>query len=457
MSKITLTSTQERTLAWALRKEAEEGGGIIALKPGCGKTCVAVNLTCQGNRKKSKKDLYVVPPTLATQWQSEVGKFSALSSVCYTKVDETKLQVFLAEDEIDVIIISYYTLLHSCALTSLLFTTEWCRIIADEAHCLRNPDTKISQCMQRLKAQYRWALTGTVMINSIMDMFGVCLFLKTPDICSRHPIHPGRQHQDKGRARFEVALRRGLANRIMMQCTEEDILALQLPLLQEHKIDITMTPEEASEYNGIQRDHQKQALKSHKSVTTMLKLITDLRICAAKTQSKVARVVTLVQSILEASDEHKILVFCSFHEVIQTYKRALRSSGVDVLIYTGDVPQKERDARVERFKKSQRKYRVMILGFKCGNAGINLQCAQYVLLDAPNWHAALNEQAIARAYRKGQSQPVHVYRLHTKRTIEDRVAHLARTKEKAIQSALARREVVKQQLSKADMEAMLQL
>lgn len=441
---VTLTATQARTVEWARRNETLHSGGIIAHKPGCGKTFIAISLTA--HNAGTQPDLYVVPPTLTLQWQAEVCAFNtSLSSEVYVKNDEERLSaILLNDDPPNILIISYYTLLHADVESSLLFTFKWHRIIADEAHQIRNPDTAISRAMQTLQAQYRWAMSGTTMMNSVSDLYGLCKFIRAANCSTKQ--------------RFDVAIRRGLVGRIMMQSSKADIAALALPPLHDKTLFITMTPEEKATYNAIRRQGQQQVLKDAKSTTSMLKTITDLRIAASTVNSKVRKVAELVSTILAADNANKVLIFCNFRQVIELYCQALKSIGIRSLQYTGDVAQKERDMRIVRFKTSQSTYRVLVLGFKCGNAGINLQCAQHVILDAPNWYESINDQAIARAHRKGQTKSVHVYRLHTRHTIEDRIAHLSRLKQKQITQALKAHDVTPiSKLNKEDMQTILQL
>ncbi|RYF40725.1 MAG: hypothetical protein EOO38_21540, partial [Cytophagaceae bacterium] len=147
-----LTSTQQRTVAWAQENEKTHDGGIIAHKPGCGKTLIAITLSQRDNGAYGRKELYVVPPTLAVQWQAEIAKFSDLNAVLYVKQNEVYLDELVLDPHVQVIIVSYYTLLHARS-TSMLYNTKWHRIIADEAHQIRNPDTAISKCMQQLEDQ----------------------------------------------------------------------------------------------------------------------------------------------------------------------------------------------------------------------------------------------------------------------------------------------------------------
>lgn len=445
----TLSDTQLRTVEWAQQNEAEFGGGVIGHKPGCGKTFIAVTITERGLLSKRAhechtKDLYIVPPTLAQQWQAEIAKFSTMGAEVYIKNNEKRLGDLVADKSVHIIIVSYYTLLH-CSEDSLLFETSWHRLIADEAHQIRNPDAIISRAVQRLNGKYRWAMSGTAMMNSVLDLFGLCKFLRVKGC--------------ETKAQFDIALRRGLIKKIMIQSTEADLIALNLPPLHDKTIYIHMTSDESKTYRRIQSEGRRQTLRDRRPAS-MLKIITTMRIAASCTPTKILKLSEMVQQILDSDKSTKILIFCSFHDVLFAYEQALQRVGVQTITYTGDIPQAERDMRLVRFKQSKKTYRVLLLGFKCGNAGINLQCAQHVILDAPNWHQSINEQAIARAYRRGQIKPVHVYRLHTKNTIDDRVAHLAKIKQQTIQRALGTSSLQQHQsggVTRQDMENLLQV
>lgn len=439
---VTLSDTQVRTVEWALENEKRIGCGAIGHKPGLGKTAIALALTCSDStqRDSNQKDLYVLPPSLLSQWKFETEKLTTLTCAIYGKNSDEQLQSIL-DTTVDIVLVSYYTLLYA-EDTSLIFTTQWNRIIADEAHQIRNPETKVNKKMQLLQSAYRWVLSGTFLINSPQDMYGICKFLK----CDGH----------SSKVAFERALRSGrLVKNILIQSNTQDLQSLQL----KEKIVITetvvMTPDEEKIYRNIKLNARKQAMiqaaKKKSSGPQMLELINHLRVAACdvslvpntslpesqKCGSKIKHLLKLVLDIRRQNPREKIIIFSNFLNVIEKYRYWLTTLKQKVLVYTGEVSRSERDAIVDAFvNDAQNRYPIMILGFKAGNAGINLQCATRVIFSEPFWNAAIEEQAEARAYRKGQSNPVYIYRLLTKNSIDERILKLANKKAKAIKRTL---------------------
>jgi SNF2 family DNA or RNA helicase len=99
-----------------------------------------------------------------------------------------------------------------------------------------------------------------------------------------------------------------------------------------------------------------------------------------------------------------------------------------VLTLDGSLPAKERTKRVAAFQAGEADAFVMSL--HAGGTGVTLTAADYVFHVDPWWNPAVEEQATGRAHRIGQRRPVHVYRLVTAGTIEEKILALHRRKQR---------------------------
>ena len=461
---IKLSDAQRRTRAWALANEETFHGGVIAAQVGVGKTLMALSLTAHDAKARpTERDLYIVPPTLQDQWLQEADKLTHLTTKLYPKYtdDYTFAQLYASAD-LHMIVLSYQTLLRAPP-ESLIFKIKWKRIIADEAHCLGNAKSQTTQRVCLLQGHNRWAVSGTPLTNTPKDLFGVSLFL-------RYVTSLGQ---------FNRAISSGkLIQDLVTQSTKEDIVKLNLKELVSKEIMVEMNVKEKELY-----DHLRRSIK--RSITTrksdgakrmqvgVFELLNRLRTAASnihlttdprgwqvegviggpsvhlskieKKGSKTTMVINLIGAIRQRFHDAKILLFSNFLDIIADYEAHLTEAfptDGPPLVYTGKVSREHRTAMVEYFKSSSASdCRVLILGFKCGNAGINLQCATHVILNEPFWNQSLEQQAIARAYRKGQTEKVYAYRMLTRGTIDERIRKVAERKQERINAVLSGRAV----------------
>jgi len=162
-------------------------GGILADDMGLGKTVMLLSLIVQGRQnrqasaRKTESTLIVVKMSLLPQWEEEIKSKTSLTVATYYGNVSTKL--FL---DTDVVLTTYGALQGDFKRTpSLLFERQWHRIILDEAHCIRNQSTLMSKVCCSLNARHRWCVTGTVIQNSLDDVYGMIKFLRHEPWCSR--------------------------------------------------------------------------------------------------------------------------------------------------------------------------------------------------------------------------------------------------------------------------------
>lgn len=457
---IQLSEAQVRTRAWALANEDRFRGGVIAAQVGVGKTLMALSLTAHDALSRpTNRDLYIVPPTLQDQWIKEAGKLTHLRTMLYPKyIDDFTFAQMYAAPELHMIVLSYQTLLRAPE-TSILFKIKWKRIIADEAHCLGNAKSQTTKKVCLLQSDFRWAVSGTPLTNTPKDLFGVSLFLRyvTNIVQFNRGISSGKLIQD-----------------LVTQSTQEDLKNLDLKELVSKEFYVDMTMKEKELYDHLRKSIKRsiiirksdgakrmqvgvfELLNRLRTAASNIHLTTDPRNWEAegvtggptvhlstmkKQGSKTAMVIGLIGAIRQRFPDAKILLFSNFLNIIADYDTHLRAAfpkDGPPLVYTGQIPRQHRTAMVEYFKTSSAmECRVLMLGFKCGNAGINLQCATHVILNEPFWNQSLEQQAIARAYRKGQTEKVYAYRMLTRTTIDERIRKVAERKQERIKAVLS--------------------
>jgi SNF2 family DNA or RNA helicase len=134
----------------------------------------------------------------------------------------------------------------------------------------------------------------------------------------------------------------------------------------------------------------------------------------------------LVDTIASLTESgHKALVFCNFLAGVEMISQDLAERGIGNITMTGATGN--RQSLVQTFQTDD-SIKVFIMTLKTGGAGINLTAADYIFIMDPWWNAAAEAQAIDRAHRIGQTNPVFCYRMIAKDTIEERILELQKRK-----------------------------
>jgi SNF2 family DNA or RNA helicase len=125
---------------------------------------------------------------------------------------------------------------------------------------------------------------------------------------------------------------------------------------------------------------------------------------------------------------HKVLIFSSFVQHLALFRAFFEKEKIGFAWLTGENSAIERQRAVDHFSENE-DVRVLLCSLKAGGVGLNLTAADYVFLLDPWWNPAAEKQAIARAHRGGQTQPVIALRFVSRGTIEEKIVELQRRKE----------------------------
>lgn len=151
--------------------------------------------------------------------------------------------------------------------------------------------------------------------------------------------------------------------------------------------------------------------------------------------SKIERTMEILDGIMTAPENEKIIIFSQWTSLLDLLEVPVSEKSWGYRRYDGSMNAKLRADAVDDFKNKPT-VRMMLVSLKAGNAGLNLNCASQVVIMDPFWNPYIEEQAIDRAHRLGQTRPVMVHRVLIKETVEDRIIALQEKKRALISEAL---------------------
>jgi superfamily II DNA or RNA helicase len=428
----TLRPYQEEGFRWMARLAAWGAGACLADDMGLGKTIQGIAMLLY--RAAQGPALVVCPASVLPNWTNEITKFAPSLRLVYlnTGSREDLLQSAIAFD----VVITTYGVLQS--EEKLFSAVKWTTVVLDEAHIIKNFQTKTSKAAMSLQADFKLILTGTPIQNNLGEIWNLFNFINpgllgtlydfnkkfaTPVIYN--PDSTVKKHLKK------------LISPFMLRRTKAGVLD-ELPAKTEIVKMVDLSPDEVAFYEAL-RLKAVENIKKYGNVhgrqhLNALTEIGKLRMAACNPQmidvdinipsSKLSVFLEIVTELI--SNNHRALVFSQFVKHLDLVKKALDHLGISYLYLDGSTPIPHRDTLVKEFQSG--KGDLFLISLKAGGLGLNLTAADYVIHMDPWWNPAIEEQASDRAHRIGQTKPVTIYRLVTKHTIEEKIIALHHNK-----------------------------
>jgi len=313
-------------------------------------------------------------------------------------------------------------------------------VILDEAQAIKNPDSMISKAVKLLNAQNRLTMTGTPVENNTFDLYSQFDFLNpgflgSEDFFRTEYANPIDKYQDKTQA---AELRR-LVYPFMLKRTKEEV-AKDLPEKTETVLYCEMDKRQRKVYDAFKDKYRdliagKMAeVGRDKAAFLILEGLLKLRqICDspallsddADYGNESVKLNEIVREIEENASHHKIVIFSQFLKMLDLIKQKLERDRIPYEYLDGQT--QDRAERVNRFQGDD-ECRVFLMSLKAGGVGLNLTEADYVYIVDPWWNPAVEQQAIDRVHRIGQTKRVFAYRMICKDTVEEKIVQLQNRK-----------------------------
>ena len=434
-----LRDYQEDGVRWMLRMTSWGAGVCLADDMGLGKTVqtIAVMLS----RKSVGAQMVVAPASVVGNWRREVQRFApSLNALMLNELNvNDRASAISALGPGDLLVLTYGLLVSEC---ENLISREWASVCLDEAHTIKNRETKSSAAAMQLKAGCRIILTGTPIQNHLGELWNLMQFIN-PGLLGSYdhfnmsfivPIAAGRQEP---RSQLKRLIAPFLLRRTKQQVVRE------LPDKEEIMVPVTMSSEEMAVYELIRRQAKSELESSSTLSVNALAMITKLReaACSATLADKAlsipsSKLDVLLDKLTQIIQQgNRVLVFSQFTSFLDMAITEMEAAGINDYFYlNGSTPVRDRSKMVEEFQNGHKS--VFLVSLKAGGLGLNLTGANYVIHLDPWWNPAIEQQATDRAYRIGQKQKVTVYHLIAENTIEEKILRLHQTKRSLADSLL---------------------
>ena len=315
-------------------------------------------------------------------------------------------------------------------------------VVLDESQAIKNPASKVTKAACLLNAKNRLCMSGTPLQNNTFDIFAQMNFLNPGMLGSMEFF----------RQEFAIPI-----DKFGEQDQKDHLRKLFIPLFcaaPKNRWPRTFRKKRkpfcfakwkmsnAKIYDAYRNDYRDKILGTietqgiHKSQLTILQGLMKLRqICDSpailneteKYPNHSIKLDELAREITENIGNHKALVFSQFLGMLALIKEKLKELEVKFEYFDGSTSAIDREKAIQNFQNNDN-CRVFLISLKAGGVGLNLTAADYVYIVDPWWNPAVEQQAIDRTHRIGQTKNIFAYRMICKDTIEDKILQLQERK-----------------------------
>ncbi len=424
---------QVKGVKWLSTLKENHLSGILADDMGLGKTLEMIAFLSQYHL--GKPNLIVCPKSLTYNWEDEFRKWNPKSKVVVLSRDKAERHALVAKMKMDeevTYIISYDSLRIDL---DLFENRQFGFLVLDEGQYIANALSQKARAVKSLKADYKFALTGTPIQNSLMDLWSIFDFLMPGYLKSFtefKKVYAKYDLEKEDRDHLEH-----IVSPFLLKRRKDDVLT-ELPGKIIQTQSLLMDEEETKLYQAYllktQKVFENKDSRGKTNKIEVLSALTRLRqLCVDPStfldykniSSKLDYTINLIKEA--TGKKHKIILFSSFTSVLSHIGKLLEKQKITYEEITGATSATKRLALAKDFNEKD-DTKVMLVSLKAGGTGLNLIGGDIVIHLDPWWNIAAEDQASDRAYRIGQKKKVTIYKLVMKNTIEEKVLTLQEKK-----------------------------
>ncbi|MGM9739837.1 MAG: SNF2-related protein [Candidatus Cryptobacteroides sp.] len=429
----TMREYQVEGYRWMKRLDAWGAGACLADDMGLGKTLQSLAFIL--SKAQDGPSLVIAPKSVVPNWDIEAAKFTpSLKVSLLNSGSPKKREAIIASAAPGDVILATYGVLST--ESKLLASREWNVVCLDEAHQIKNRNTRISCAAMGLNARSRIILTGTPIQNHLGELWNLFQFINPgllgdwPDFKARYMMGTALDDENK-------VFLKDLVQPFILRRTKDEVLKdLPEKIVYEQMVELSMS--EMQLYEAMRQNVEDYFNKKKKEAAAKISFfgeLTNLRLASCSMSlvhedwkggsSKLEALKGIIDE-LSAVESNRVIVFSQFTSFLGMAREMLDKEGYRYFYLDGQTDLEERGSLVTQFQNGD--CPIFLVSLKAGGLGLNLTAANYVILLDPWWNPAIENQAMDRAHRFGQKRNVTVIRLISKHTIEEKILRLHETK-----------------------------
>ena len=438
-------------LNWMLNLASRKLNGILADEMGLGKTLQTISVlgATTLELREPKPHLVVVPLSVLGNWQRELAKWCPQLKVVKLHGDkETRQDVVqneLRKGKFNVCVTTYEVL---ASEKGPLGKIAWSFLIVDEAHRLKNENSRLARIARSMNTAHRILLTGTPIQNNLHELWALLNFLYPKIFTSSEPFDQGFDSKS-GHVQHDVIKR---LHQLLQGCLLRRLkteVEKSMPPKKETKLFLPLAPMQADWYRRIlMRDLEALSDgRGGRGSTHVQNIVMHLRkVCnhpylfegaepgppfvngehIVENCGKMVVLDKLLKRLLQGG--HRVLIFVTMTRMLDIIEDYCALRDFEYCRLDGSTATAEREEMMEEYNRKGSSKFVFMLSTRAGGLGINLFTADTVILYDSDWNPQQDLQAQDRAHRIGQTKPVNVYRFCMESTIEEKIVERAERK-----------------------------
>lgn len=398
--KATLRSYQEFGAKYIVHQKRT----LLGDEMGLGKTLQAIASMAHLAAKGNTHFLVICPLSVLVNWEREIQKFSGMSTIAICGDDrQEEFDKWIAEGGVGI------TTYETTVKLEVPVELEVAMVTVDEAHYIKNPQAQRTIAVGRLleKAEYNLLMSGTPLENRIEEMLFLVNTLNKEVGAQIEELTDFTQADKFRLALAPVYLRRN-----------KEAVLKELPDLQEKEDWGILTKEEGKVYDETLADGNFMSIRQ-----------ISWNLPDFEESTKAKRLLEICEAAKE--QDRKVLIFTFFKDTIEKVMKLLGDDCVGYI--NGSISPDERQKLVDKFEKAGAGA-ALVSQVVAGGVGLNIQAASVVIFCEPQIKPSMETQAVARAYRMGQTRNVLVHRLLIEDSIDDAMMEVLKQKQTVFDS-----------------------
>lgn len=459
----TMRPYQLEGLCWMVSTFKNGVNAILADEMGLGKTLQTISLLTHLKFEMNMCGpfLIIVPLSVLTSWANEFKKWSPklvvikMHSSSKLERDRLKKEVLSDFSKFDVVLTTYEMAISSNMRYVVSNKIFWRYVVIDEGHKIKNHETDLAQVVRTINCQGRLLLTGTPLQNNLHELWALLNYLYPNIFVSSEPFDQcfnlAKQMVDQDM----LAKAHYLLRPFVLRRTKSEV-AQRLPPKAEIEVKVGLSPMQLDWYKKLLQRDAKLLERVQASLDAggdegsvndfkrLQSLMMQLRKCCnhpflfaanahaaaqhdlVQASGKLSLLDRLLQKLREKG--HRVVIFSQFTSMLDILQEFCNSRGYKYSRLDGSTNRVQRAIDIMEYNKPNSTMFIYLMSTRAGGLGINLYTADTVVLYDSDWNPQVDLQAMDRVHRIGQKKPVHVYRLVTKDTVEERVVERAKKK-----------------------------